>query len=74
VATVSGIINPDGSLVALDTDISGSRITLVGDVALGSGGAPYTSLGDILGWVSMIGFLGFMVFQAVVERKAKKAK
>ena len=48
VATVSGIINPDGSLVALDTDIDGSRLTLVDDVALGPGGAPYTSLGDIL--------------------------
>lgn len=73
VATVSGIINPDGSLVALDTDINGSRLTMVGDVALGSGKAPYTSTGDVLGWASLAGYLGFMVFQGVVERRAKKA-
>ena len=72
VATVSGIINPDGSLVALDTDINGSRVTLVGDATLGSGHAPYTSLGDILGWVSLAGYIGFMVFQSVVERAARK--
>ena len=73
VATVSGIFNPDGSLVALDTDINGSRVTLVGDVSLGSGHAPYTSLGDVLGWASLFGFVGFMVFQGIVEGRAKKA-
>jgi apolipoprotein N-acyltransferase len=72
VATVSGIINPDGSLVALDTDINGSRLTLVGDVNLGSGHAPYTSLGDLPGWISLAGFIGFMVFQSIVEKRAKK--
>ncbi len=73
VATVSGIINPDGSLVALDTDINGSRVTLVGDVTLGSGKAPYTSIGDVLGWVALAGYVGFMVFQSIVEGRAKKA-
>jgi apolipoprotein N-acyltransferase len=73
VATVSGIINPDGSLVALDTDINGSRVTLVGDVTLGSGPTPYTSLGDLLGWASLIGYVFFMFFQGVVEKRAKKA-
>jgi apolipoprotein N-acyltransferase len=73
VATVSAIINPDGSLVALDTDINGSRLTLVGDVNLGSGRAPYTSLGDFLGWAALAGYLGFMVFQSIIERRAKKA-
>ena len=73
VAHVSAIINPDGSLVALDTDNNGSRATLVGDVTLGTGNALYTSLGDVLGWVSLAGFVFFMVFQSVVERRAKKA-
>ena len=73
VATVSAIINPDGSLVALDLDPQGSRSTLVGDVALGSGGALYTSLGDVLGWVSLAGFIFFIVFQSVTQRRAKKA-
>ncbi len=73
VATISAIINPDGSIVALDDDYSGSRVTLVGDVTLGSGPTPYTSLGDVLGWISMAGFAFFIVFQPVTERRAKKA-
>jgi apolipoprotein N-acyltransferase len=71
VATVSGIINPDGSLVALDTDINGSRVTLIGDVTVGSGNAPYTKLGDILGWAALAGYVGFMVLQGIVERRAR---
>jgi len=73
VATVSGIFNPDGSIVSLDTDIDGSRLTLVGDVTLGSGNAPYTSLGDLLGWASLAGYVFFMFYPSVVEKRAKKA-
>ena len=73
VSTVSGIFNPDGSLAALDTDINGSRLTLVSDVTLGSGVAPYTSIGDVLGWAMLVGYIGFMAFQMIVERGAKKA-
>jgi len=73
VATVSGIMNPDGTIVALDTDINGSRVTLVGDVALGSGPTPYTSLGDILGWAALAGYIFFMFYPSVVERRMKKA-
>jgi hypothetical protein len=67
-------MNPDGSIVALDTDITGSRVILVGDVTPGTGNAPYTSLGDILGWASMAGYVGFTIFQTIVERRAKKAE
>ncbi len=73
VATISAIINPDGSIVALDDDSSGSRVTVVGDATLGSGPTPYSSLGDILGWVSMAAFAFFIVFQVVTERRAKRA-
>ena len=73
VATVSGIMNPDGSIVALDTDIRGSRLTLVGDVTLGSGPTPYTALGDILGWVMLAGYVFFMFYPSVVEKRMKKA-
>ncbi len=74
VATVSGIINPDGSLVALDTDIDGSRVTLTGEVTPGpGGGTPYTKIGDLVGWLALVGYILFMVFQAVVEGRAKKA-
>lgn len=71
VATVSGIINPDGSLVNLNTDINGSRLTLVGDVALGSGKAPYTFIGDVLGWAALAGYVFFMIFQGIIERRSK---
>jgi len=70
--TGSAIINPDGSLSALDLEM-GKHVVLVGDVALGSGNAPYTSLGDILGWVSMIAFIGFIVYQSMFDKRAKKA-
>ena len=73
VATVSAIVNPDGSIVALDTDINGSRLTLVGNVSLGAGDAPYTSLGDVLGWASLAGYVFFMFFPSVVEKQTKKA-
>ncbi len=73
VATVSGIFNPDGSIVALDTDLAGSRLTLVGDVSLGAGNAPYTSLGDILGWATLTGYVFFMFYPSVVEKRLKKA-
>jgi apolipoprotein N-acyltransferase len=72
VATVSGIFNPDGSIVALDTDIDGSRVTLVGDVTLGADHAPYTSLGDILGWATLVGYVFFMFYPSVVEKRMKK--
>ncbi len=73
VATVSGIFNPDGSIVALDTDIDGSRLTLVGDVTLGADHAPYTFLGDILGWATLAGYIFFMFYPSVVEKRMKKA-
>lgn len=72
VAYVSAIINPDGSLVALDTDIEGSRQVLVGDVRFGSGGAPYTVLGDVLGWAALACYIFFMVFPSVVSRRLKR--
>jgi apolipoprotein N-acyltransferase len=74
VASISGIINPDGRIVVLDMNISGSRVTLVGDVTLGSGPTLYTSLGDILGWIALAGYVFFMIFQSVSERRAKKAE
>ena len=72
VATVSAIVNPDGSLVALNTDINGSRLTLTGDVTLGTGNAaPYTHLGDVLGWTALAGYIFFMFFPLVVKRRAR---
>jgi hypothetical protein len=49
-------------------------LILVGDVTLGTGeGTIYTSLGDILGWVSLAGLVVFAVYQAIDDGRAKKA-
>ena len=71
VARVAAIINPYGSLVALDLDPEGSRTILTGEVTLGTGKAPYTSMGDVLGWASLAGYFFYIVFQIVVEKRRK---
>jgi apolipoprotein N-acyltransferase len=71
--SVTSIVDPFGRIIALDVDKDGSEVVLVGDVSLGSGeGTPYTSLGDVLGWATLAGLVGFMVYQMVEERKTKK--
>lgn len=70
--SVAAIINPDGSLAALDTNRLGSPLVMVGDVQLGSGPTVYTRLGDLLGWLAMAVFAFFMVYQPIVERRARK--
>ena len=71
--SVASIVDPYGRIIALEVDKEGSEVVLVGDVSLGSGkGTPYTSLGDILGWATLAGLVGFMVYQMVEGRKAKQ--
>ncbi|MBN2047213.1 MAG: hypothetical protein JW750_05165 [Anaerolineaceae bacterium] len=73
-ATGSAIIQPDGSLAATDLE-RGKHVVLVDDVRLGSGGTLYTPLGDLLGWASLAGFIGFMLYQIILDnREKKKAK
>lgn len=73
-ASVSSIIDPYGRQVALDVNKDGSEVLLVGDVSLGTGtGTLYTSLGDVLGWISLAGLAVFSVYQTVEGRQAKKA-
>ena len=72
--SVASIVDPYGRIVALDVNKDGSDVVLVGDVTLGSGkGTLYTFLGDVLGWATLAGLVGFMVYQSVEGRKAKKA-
>jgi apolipoprotein N-acyltransferase len=70
--TGSAIIDPHGRQVALNLNPDGEQVVLVGDVSLGSGNTLYLYLGDWLGWLSLAGWLFFVVFQSVVERRAKK--
>lgn len=72
--SVAAIIDPYGRQVALDVEKNGSEVILVGDVSLGTGeGTPYTSQGDILGWVTLAGLIAFMIYQSVNDRKSKKS-
>ena len=70
--TGSAIIDPHGRQVALTIKPHEEAI-LVDDVTLGKGGAPYTTLGDWLGWLSLAAYVGFVVFQIVEERRTKPA-
>jgi apolipoprotein N-acyltransferase len=73
-ASVAAIIDPYGRQVALDVNKDGSEVILVGDVSLGTGsGTLYTSLGDVLGWVTLAGLVVFSVYQAINGRQAKKS-
>jgi apolipoprotein N-acyltransferase len=69
--TGSAIINPDGSPAALDLERN-KHLVLVGDVRLGQGGAPYTKLGDILGWVMLGLFVVSIIYPSVVSKRMLK--
>ena len=70
--TGSAIIDPYGRQVALDITPN-SQVVLVGDVNLGSSPTLYTALGDVLGWLSLAGYIVMMVFQIRVQNRLKKA-
>ncbi len=72
VANASAIIDPYGNVLALDVDAAGSSAVLVENVSLGMGGTPYLMLGDLLGWLSLAGYIGLMVFQSRTEKNAKE--
>ena len=69
-SSVAAIINPYGRQVALNVDKNGSEVVLIGDVSLGSGeGTLYTTLGDVLGWVTLAGLMAFIIFMSVEGRR-----
>ena len=71
---VSAIIDPNGRQIAVDRLLSRWPACVVADVPMGSGATTYTPLGDVLGWVALIGFLFFIVFQSITNQRAKKGK
>jgi apolipoprotein N-acyltransferase len=70
--TGSAIIDPHGRQVALSLDPDGEQVVLGGDVSLGSGNTLFLYLGDWLGWISLAGWIAFMVFQVMEDRQHKK--
>ena len=73
-AYVSAIIDGHGRQIMLDNTYEGGPLVMVADVPMGSGATPYTSLGDVLGWVSLAGLVFFTVFSSVVVKRATKVK
>jgi len=74
VAFSSAIIDPNGRLLALELNQEGKRLTLVMDVPLGEGNTLLVQWGDWLGWLSLAGYIFFIAFQLIVERKAGSMK
>ena len=58
--------------MALNLNQDGEQVILVGDVSLGFGNTPFLYLGDWLGWLSLAGWIFFMVFEVVENRRHKK--
>jgi apolipoprotein N-acyltransferase len=67
-AGVNMIVDPYGRIVAQAYNPVGTAHALVADVPLGTGGTPYNSLSDWMGWVTLVGMVGFSV---VTGRKPK---
>lgn len=72
VAYAAAIIDPYGNIIALrDASPNGAAFALVADVPLGTGTTLYSKLGDWLGWLSLAGFVFFIVLQETNRRRQK---
>lgn len=72
VAYASAIIDPRGNIVALRNGApEGEAFALVADVPLGIGPTLYSRLGDWTGWLSLAGFIFFVILQEVDRRRKK---
>ncbi|MCK5136993.1 MAG: hypothetical protein KAR19_14500 [Bacteroidales bacterium] len=70
VAYASAIIDPFGNIVALrNGSPDGEAFALVADVPLGTGTTFYNKTGDILGWLSLAGYIFFIILQWVTARR-----
>jgi apolipoprotein N-acyltransferase len=69
---LSAIVDGNGRQIAVDTDYEGSPLVMVADVPMGSGGTIYSSVGDVLGWIALVGFAFFFTFMIVVRIRARK--
>lgn len=67
------ITDTHGKILADVRTPEGDSAVVVTDVTLSSANPIYRIVGDWLGWVSLAGFVFFMVYQSIVERRAKKA-
>jgi apolipoprotein N-acyltransferase len=72
VAYASAIIDPYGRIVAMhDGSPSGVASALVADIPLGMTTTFYSRVGDWVGWLSLAGFVFFIVLQETNRRQKK---
>ena len=67
----SAIIDPYGRLVNNKVTIQGEELVLIDDVSLGTANTLVMRLPDWFGWVSLAGFIFFMIY---MEREKKRQK
>ncbi|MBN2002270.1 MAG: carbon-nitrogen hydrolase family protein [Anaerolineae bacterium] len=71
-AYAAAVISPHGDIVALrDGSPDGAAFALVANVPLGTGPTLYSRLGDWTGWLSLAGFVFFIVLQEITKRKKR---
>ena len=52
----------------------GSSDVVVADVTLASGNSLYTSIGDVLGYIILAGYIFFMIYPGIVDKRIKQAE
>lgn len=69
----AAIIDPYGRVLKLKSGApDGEAFALVADVPVVESGTLYTRLGDWMGWISLAGFVFFMIFPGMLEKRQKK--
>ena len=69
----SAIIDPYGRVLALKSAApEGSAFALVEDMPVMESGTLYTRLGDWMGWISLAGFIFFMIYPDIVKKRQEK--
>lgn len=72
VAYAAAIIDPYGNIIALrNASPNGAAFALVANVPLGTSTTLYSKLGDWLGWLSLAGFVFFVILQKMNRRQQK---
>jgi apolipoprotein N-acyltransferase len=67
-------VDYNGKLLAsMDSDETDTGI-MYADVPTKGGNTLYTKIGDLLGWICVVGFLGFLPLNIVLRIKQKKEK
>jgi apolipoprotein N-acyltransferase len=70
----SMITDSHGRILADTRTPEGSSEVVIADVTLADGNSLYTLLGDWLGYITLAGYVVFMVFQYRVEKQAKQTE